>query len=265
MTRPLVIDTFMANDELDILECRLYELYDAVDWFIAVEADVTHQDRPKPYHITDNLDRFAPYKDKLIVVHAAGLPTVEQDHDPWAREMAQREHVATGLAQIGVGDDDIILHGDIDEIPRPLIARNIRPDGLLAIGMRGHFWAIDYLYPNLWLGTVAGRVGTIARLGPTPFGAMRNTRNVAPNPPHLRDAGWHLSWLGGVERTLRKVNEFCHPEVEEKIRLGLEVDAFLGLGYHVDGLKLSAVDVDDSWPRWVVDGHCPANWFRPRP
>jgi hypothetical protein len=264
MSRPLVVDTFMANDELDILECRLYELYDAVDWFVIVEADVTHQDRPKPYHITDNIDRFAPYKDKLIVVHATGLPTLDDDPDPWAREMGQREHVATGLAQIGVTDDDIILHGDIDEIPRPLVARNIRTEGLLSIGMRGHFWAIDWLYPNLWLGTVAGKWKTIRRLGVTPFGNVRNSRNVAPNPPHLADAGWHLSWLGGTDRALRKVNEFCHPEVEDRIRVGLDNDRFYRDGIHVDGSRMAPVDVDETWPRWVVDGHAPANWYRPR-
>ena len=55
---PLVIDTFPLNDELDILEMRLTEIGDAVDFVVAVEADVTHQDRPKPYHLTENLERF---------------------------------------------------------------------------------------------------------------------------------------------------------------------------------------------------------------
>ena len=36
MSRPKVIDTFPFNNELDMLECRLTELYDAVDHFVLV-------------------------------------------------------------------------------------------------------------------------------------------------------------------------------------------------------------------------------------
>ena len=36
MSRPVVVDAFPFNNELDILECRLIELYDAVDYFVLV-------------------------------------------------------------------------------------------------------------------------------------------------------------------------------------------------------------------------------------
>lgn len=84
MSRPLRIDTFPIHDELDMLECRLTEIFDAVDYVVAVEADVTHQDNPKPFYVSENLARFDAFKDKLIVVRASGLPTMEQDPDPWA-------------------------------------------------------------------------------------------------------------------------------------------------------------------------------------
>jgi flavin reductase (DIM6/NTAB) family NADH-FMN oxidoreductase RutF len=44
MSRPRVVDCFPFNNELDMLECRLTELYDAVDAFVLVEARVDHQD-----------------------------------------------------------------------------------------------------------------------------------------------------------------------------------------------------------------------------
>ena len=40
----MIFDAFMFNDELDMLEMRLTELSGAVDFFVAVEADVDHQD-----------------------------------------------------------------------------------------------------------------------------------------------------------------------------------------------------------------------------
>ena len=72
MSRPPVVDTFMVNDEFDILQMRLETMSPAVDWFVAVEADVDHQNHPKPYRLSENLDRFDFWADKLIVVQASG-------------------------------------------------------------------------------------------------------------------------------------------------------------------------------------------------
>ncbi|NBR68344.1 MAG: hypothetical protein EBT79_13925, partial [Actinobacteria bacterium] len=100
MSRPTIIDVFPFNNELDMLQCRLEEMSSSVDWFIAIEADVDHQDHPKPFHLTDNLDRFSAWSDQLIVVRATGMPTLADDPDPWARELAQREYAIEGLRQI---------------------------------------------------------------------------------------------------------------------------------------------------------------------
>ena len=35
-------------------------------------------------------------------------------------------------------------------------------------------------------------------------------------------------------------------------------------GVHVDGLRMGPVEVDSSWPQWIVDGHAPDSWYRPR-
>lgn len=263
--RPKIIDAFPFNNELDILECRLTEIYDAVDWFVIVEADVTHQDRPKPSHYLDHRERFSQFADKIVHVWATGLPTIGDNPDPWAREHAQREYIADGLARLDVADHDIILQSDVDEIPRGLHVRNARPGkGLISFGQRGHFWAVDWLYPLTWYGTVAGTVESIGRLGDRPFGKMRDTRNTAPTPAGFQDAGWHLSWLGGPDVAIAKVGSFCHPEVEDRIVDGLAGDRFYRDGIHVDGQKMRPVDVDESWPRWVREGHAPASWFRPR-
>jgi hypothetical protein len=267
VSRTLVVDAFPYHDEADILECRLTELYDAVDWFVLVEADVTHQDRAKPSYYMENRERFAPWADKIIPVWGTGLPTVVDDADPWAREHAQREFIADGLAKVpGIGADTVVLQSDVDEIPRALHARNVRPGGqLFAFGQRGLFWAIDWAYPHVWFGTVAGTVASIARLGNRPFGRMRNSRNQCHTPSYLLDAGWHLSWLGGPERARKKVDSFCHPEVEDRIRGSIENDNFYWReGWHVDGVKMAPVDVDETWPKWIVEGHAPASWYRPR-
>jgi hypothetical protein len=102
MTRPTIVDTFMFNNELDILQMRLEELYNAVDHFVLVEAKVDHQDHPKPLHYAENRERFKPWADKIVHVIAGDMPTKAQDNDPWAREHAQREFIADGVARLGL-------------------------------------------------------------------------------------------------------------------------------------------------------------------
>ena len=264
MTRPKVIDCFPFNAEFDVLTMRLVELYDAVDAFVLVEADVDHQGHPKPYHFAENAKRFASWADKIVSVQATGLPPAGEWPDPWIRENAQREFIGKGLEALGVTSEDIILQSDVDEIPRALHARNVRPSGAQAFEQRLHCFAVDWLHPEPWRGTVAARASHVWGLGDRRFSRMRDLRNLAPCPPHLRDAGWHFSWLGGREAALAKLGAFCPPEIAEFAESGLERDFYLRDGWHVDGKKMHPVDVDDSWPRWIVDGHAPSVWFRPR-
>lgn len=264
--RPLVIDTFPANNELDMLQMRLEEMSPAVDFFICVEANVDHQDHPKPYHITENLDRFAAWSDQLIVIRAEGLPTHAEDPDPWARELSQREYAMDGLREINkrveLKPSDIILHGDLDEICRPLHIRNCRPrDTYITFEQRLHCFAVDWRHPEDWGGTVAATVEQMMRIGQWPFQKLRNTRN---SNPALHDAGWHFSWLGGKEAALKKLGSFCHPEIAERTLVGLTSDLYLREGFHVDGRRMTPVEVDDTWPAFIRERRCPSEWFRPR-
>lgn len=254
---PRIFDTFMMNDELDMLECRLTELEDIPNIIhVAVEADVDHQDHPKPYHLSENLDRFEQWKDRLEVVRATALPTYADDPDAWSREHAQREWAGQGLIRHGASSDDVVLHGDLDEIPTAVAARNVRPRGFVAFDTACYSMAVDWQHPDRWRGTVAALAKNV-----TTFSAMRDVRNFAPGLPA---AGWHLGWLGGPEAQLRKLNAFCHPEIAGRTLDGIEQNFWLEQGWHVDGRKLIPVDVDDTWPRWIAERRCPESWFRDR-
>jgi len=253
-------DTFPFFNEMELLECRLEEMYDAVDYFVAVEADVDHQGHPKPYYLSEQIERFDPWKDKLRVVRATDLPSVEDFPNAWWREIAQREHLVPELYRLGAQADDIILHGDVDEIVRSVVARNVNPRGTVTLLQRGHFFAVDWLYPPGWEGTVAARVRDVKS-----FGDMRNTRRQNPERQTIPDAGWHFSWLGGDEAARVKVNAFCHPEVIPNVTDVLDKgNLFLTEGFHTDGTKLEPVDVDSTWPKYIHERRCPQSWFRPR-
>lgn len=266
MARPQVVDAFPFNNELDILEMRLTELYDSVDRFVLVEATRDHQDHKKPLHYDLNSERFAQWADKIehVIVRDGDMPSKEQDPDPWARERAQREFIAAGITDLT--GDDIVLQSDVDEIPRALQARNVRPGrAMLVFEQRLHCFAVDWRHPDWWYGTVAATINTLSRMPRgRAFTRQRDARVRAECPDHLRDAGWHLSWLGGKEAALAKLGSFCHPEIAERTESLLAEDMFLREGYHVDGQKQAPVEVDDSWPKWIIDGHAPDVWFRRR-
>ena len=78
----------MLNQELDILEVRLSELFDTVDVFVVIEASVTHQGKPKPLYYRDNAQRFARFAKKIRAIAVNDLPTGD---DNWAREQYQRQ------------------------------------------------------------------------------------------------------------------------------------------------------------------------------
>lgn len=258
-----------SDTELLLLECRLTELYDAVDGFVVVEGSVDHQGKAKPLNFQEHRDRYDQWKDKIHYVIADDLPTAEEEphiNNPWRREHAQREWIGKGLEKLNADDNDIVFQSDADEIPSVLTMRNVTPrgSGMVSIHQRGHFWAIDWLYPQGWSGTVAGRYGAIKRLADKraggPWAAMRDSRNA--NPQVI--GGWHFSWLGGTQDAwMSKVRSFCHPEVEQRIIDN--ADTYFRDGLHVDGLQMIPVEVDKSWPKWMQDpANVPQTWLRPR-
>lgn len=248
----MIWDTFMAAGELDMLECRLVELQDVPDLMhVIVEADTDHQGHPKPYHITENLDRFAAWSERIRIVRATDLP---DSPDAWDREHAQREWTSQGLTD--ADPDDVVLHGDLDEIPTVTFTRHVKPRGFVVAGQTFHPFAVDWQHPAMWPGTVAARTRDIGT-----FTAMRDARLRASVIPR---SGWHFSWVGGHQYTLDKTNTFCHPEVMQWAAEPLAANDFYRHGYHVDGARLDAVEVDRWWPRWIQDRKCPDDWFRPR-
>jgi hypothetical protein len=259
----VIIDTFMFHDEFDMLECRITEIGHVVDAMVIVEADVDHQNNPKPYHLTENIGRFGAWFDKIVIVRATDLP---DGPNPWEREHAQREWILAGLHMAipgGPSDSDIILQSDVDEIPRALQVRNARPkpNQVITFQQRFHPFAVDWVHPEPWPGTVAARLDTVLGLHPVePFTWFRDHRFRGDVPPGYADAGWHFSWVG--QDPVVKSKRFCHLEILERVDGNDEL--FVTEGYHVDGRKLEPVDVDSGWPKWIRDGHAPQSWYRPR-
>ena len=111
------IDSFIFYNELSTLNMRLHELDDYVDYFVIVEADITHAGSPKLLYYGDNKAFFKEFEDKIIHFVVDDMP---EPNDSWGREFHQRNSLIRAVALVpDIKSEDIVLVSDADEIPNP--------------------------------------------------------------------------------------------------------------------------------------------------
>lgn len=245
----MILDCVTFGWELDLLECRLLELADVVDHFVICEAPATFQGHPKPLHFPEHRHRFAPWADRITYV-VADLPP----GDPWQREYAQRDAMNDTLRRFP--SDATVLIGDVDEIPSPQALTSGRTGPWVA-RCTTYSMAVDWLLPYSVECTVVAPNWQAQEWG---LAEMRKKRLSVP----AVDSGWHFTWLGGPDLIRRKAASFSHTEASVQDYVRSMGDRLYIEGYHVLGEKLTAVDVDDTYPRYIAERRCPPEWFRPR-
>jgi beta-1,4-mannosyl-glycoprotein beta-1,4-N-acetylglucosaminyltransferase len=210
-----VYDCFTFFNEMELLELRLKLLNSVVDRFVLVELDVNHRGVPKPYNYLREKLRFRKYAEKIFYVQATDAPKydesmryyysdgMESDGD-WSVEHYQRNCIMDGLRHLNPEPDDYIMISDLDEIPSPDVVRALpdvphlenEPISLA----EDHFnYFLNCRYVGSWYGTVICKYKNLVMPQP-----LRDSRNKLPHiGPH---AGWHFSYLGGVEKIKAKLN-----------------------------------------------------------
>jgi hypothetical protein len=229
-----IFDCFTFYNELDILEIRLQEHWNNVDYFVIAEANTTHIGSPKNYVFLDNQERFKPYLDKIIHVSVEDMPGVEEVYriDPstghphlwkncWHNERHQRNCLIQGL--FNATDNDVVILSDVDEIIRNNCIGSIKQDtqhDLWTFRMCmfnykfNYLWAdplyyqggghqafrIDKmkLFPNL--SYIREKYGTVWAHRPKNFD---NGKEMI-----FQHGGWHFSSLGDSTHVANKLRNF---------------------------------------------------------
>src|ERR1700732_4815745 len=125
---PRIFDCFLFFNELDLLELRLNELSDVVDFFVLAEATVTYRGVAKPLIFRQNKDRFAPFLNRIIHVVVDDMPGCgPSEPERWRRENFQRQALLRGLS--GARARDYVIISDLDEIPHPSAVGVVVPGG----------------------------------------------------------------------------------------------------------------------------------------
>jgi beta-1,4-mannosyl-glycoprotein beta-1,4-N-acetylglucosaminyltransferase len=260
----MIYDCFLyhgTDTDRRLLALRLATLSDVVDRFVLVEATVTHAGNAKPlwYQERDRHDpAIAPYADRITAIGMSDLP---DDATPLTRENVQRAGIQRGLEDAQA--DDWILVSDLDEIPRPdAVTAVIAQDtgDVYALGQRLSYYAANCVSDPPWFGTRLAKRGA--------FSTTQTIRHVASR--QVSNAGWHLSYLGGVEDIQRKIAAYLHQEyatpaytdpdhIARAIAEGRDLFDREGQSFHV-------IPVDETFPAPMLshpDRY--ADWIAPMP
>ena len=163
--------TYLQERQMQVL--RMQELEDAVDVHVLVEGDRSFRSVPKPYNVHRHSHSFKAFAHKMRVVEVtlpahkdiscpvfspdysctqdageSGGPYEAALHGSWTsgyRDWFKREWYSSHTMAWGLwdaGPDDVILMGDVDEIPRAALVSLLKwCDGIpLALGMTSRWF-----------------------------------------------------------------------------------------------------------------------------
>lgn len=267
----MIYDCFTFFNELDLLEIRLNILKDVVDKFVLVEATRTFTNRPKDLVFERNKIKFHNFASRIIHVIVDDFP---QFKSAWHYESHQRNAISRGL--VGATPTDVVLIGDIDEIPRPeLIVRFSQKPGIFVFDQTYYSYYLNYrnVRQSWWHGTkmlsydafchAFDGVKTLKNellpeelnVGTTPSKIrMRTPPFYKIRTRHIHNGGWHFTNLGGVDSLALKMCSFSHQEYnpgEDKIdveRLGELIAEGKGPFWE---MRCFAERIDDSYPEYI--------------
>lgn len=226
-----VYDCFTFYNEFELLELRLKSLWDIVDYFVLVETDKNHTNEPKPFNFEEHKAEFKEFLPKIRHIKlSVNIPHLEVGD--WTIENAQRNCIVKGLED--AAPDDLVFISDLDEIPYPDILQrlwdnrveiemlyrplpeipyevqiyipckplthvlNVLESQPIVMNQTLHYFYLDWVIPDrFWQGTILARFKTLT----TP----QEFRNIRTFIPRVQWGGVHLSYMGGIDRVIKKI------------------------------------------------------------
>lgn len=109
-----IFDTFLYYDEDMLLEIRLKYLYNHVDFFFIIECDHDFNFNKKSFNF--KIENFSKYKNKIVYIKYEAKNLNNKNNFNWYIHDHIRDKLFNKV-QAYSGENDIIIHGDLDEFP----------------------------------------------------------------------------------------------------------------------------------------------------
>ena len=225
-----IYDCFMYYDEDLILDLRLNLLNNYVKKFVLVEANYTHSGNKRSFNF--DINKFQKFKNKIIYIQVKDAPlniknyTYKDDQDKknsiildnaLIRENFQRNQITKGLSECL--DDDLVLIGDIDEIPD---IENLKHKNKITIFLQKMFYyKFNLMHPTLtWVGTKACKKKNLLspqwlrNISSKKYPSWRLdvlfSKKKYFNLNFINNGGWHFTSIKKPEDVHFKLSNFLH-------------------------------------------------------
>lgn len=197
-----VFDCCMVYNELDMLDLRMNILKDVVDYHVIVESGMTHSGLQKSDFIGQAImdGRFDAFSDKIIYAYTHEL----EGANSWARERWQRDYIGK-ILKYNAADTDYVIVADADEIPTSDAVRWVVDHDLAAAVLEMDLYYYDFMH----------RVHEGWGIGMCRWGLCQDTNKIrrgefGADAQHIRDGGWHFSYMMTPEQVVEKLQAFMH-------------------------------------------------------
>jgi hypothetical protein len=181
-----IIDLILMSNELLVAEMRLFELYDIVDEIIIFETNITFKQVRKPYFFLSNLKRYRRFLDKIVLITPFNITWFNsKDLSIKSLIDINVDDIATEYKALNIApefafnkddskyfkndfkieqrarmiplemyekyirkldDNEIIICGDIDEIPNSDIINHFKYCQVIDSNYPFRFWSTFYIY-----------------------------------------------------------------------------------------------------------------------
>jgi beta-1,4-mannosyl-glycoprotein beta-1,4-N-acetylglucosaminyltransferase len=200
----MIVDTTLFNNEFDMLDIRLELTKDYVDRWIICEGNRTMSGRPKPYYLSENIDRYTKWGNRLQVIKL----DIPEAWSNWDIENGQRAALRPGYADCN--DNDIIMHSDLDEVLNPKLVPDIfnlveTANQPVTCTLEMYIYRFDQKLDRKWAGNVVAKKHMFEDpcklykgLG-AGVGHAQKRKDRIHCVPFPFNAGWHWGWMGNDE------------------------------------------------------------------
>jgi beta-1,4-mannosyl-glycoprotein beta-1,4-N-acetylglucosaminyltransferase len=250
-----IFDCFTFFNELEILNIRLRELYDHIDYFVLCESNRTFRGQEKELVFQQNKHLFKQFLDKIIHVVVDDMP-VKVD-SAWDREHFQRNALRRGLPG-DISPVDVVVISDVDEILRASIIHELRArDGYFMIEMPMYHFFLNTLASENWNKVYAFSHAlsvSIPDLSDVRTRQLATLHKFGKTAHKITNGGWHFTFIGGAERVRDKLNSYSHAggAYDAMLEPGA-AEKTLITGHRVgSGVEITKiVEVDDTFPTCI--------------